>query len=103
MERTGTLVFVLSDIEGSTRLAQALGEDAFAERIDRYREALGGAFRRHNGIVQQRADELLGIFARAADAVAAALDAQRALGEGGDPGLRICRARMGVHAGDAAL
>jgi len=46
---TGTLAFLFSDIEGSTRLEQALGTATYAPLRERHRELLRSAFAAHGG------------------------------------------------------
>ncbi|HEU4671967.1 MAG TPA: AAA family ATPase [Candidatus Limnocylindrales bacterium] len=97
----GTVTFLFTDIEGSTRLAQALGS-AFARVLDEHRELIRAAVGRWNGVeVDSQGDAVFASFHRASEAIAAAVDAQLALGahpwpDGGD-----VRVRMGVHTGEA--
>jgi class 3 adenylate cyclase len=44
---SGTVTFVFTDVAGSTRLLEALGEDRYAEALAHHRAALRGAFARH--------------------------------------------------------
>jgi predicted ATPase len=91
---TGTVTFLFTDIEGSTRLLQELG-DAYADVLAEHRRALREAWRQHDGIeVDTQGDAFFVAFARASDAVAAATDAQRALASG------PVRVRMGLHTGE---
>jgi Adenylate cyclase, family 3 (some proteins contain HAMP domain) len=90
----GTVTFLFTDIEGSTRLLHELG-DAYAEALAEHRCALRDAFQRHGGVeVDTQGDAFFVAFASATDALAAAGDAQSALGEG------PIRVRMGVHTGE---
>ena len=91
---SGTVTFLFTDIEGSTKLLQELG-DAYAEALAGHRQVLRKAFADHGGAeVDTQGDAFLVAFARATDAVAAAVDAQRALARGS------IRVRMGVHTGE---
>jgi predicted ATPase len=91
---TGTVTFLFTDIEGSTRLLQELGE-AYAEVLAEHRRALRDAWTKHDGIeVDTQGDAFFVAFARASDAVAAAADAQLALAAG------PVRVRMGLHTGE---
>jgi class 3 adenylate cyclase len=91
---TGTVTFLVTDIEGSTRLLSEVG-DAYAGVLADHRQVLRKAFADHGGAeVDTQGDAFLVVFARAKDAVAAAADAQRALAEG------AVRVRMGVHTGE---
>jgi len=90
----GTVTFLFTDIEGSTRLLHELG-DAYADALADHRRALRDAFERHGGVeVDTQGDAFFVAFARATDALAAAGDAQSALGKG------PIRVRMGVHTGE---
>src|SRR5512135_998221 len=75
----GTLTFLFSDIEGSTRLLQQLG-DGYAAVLTAQQQILREAFEAHHGrIVDSQGDSFFVVFARAGDAVSAAVEAQRAL------------------------
>ena len=91
---TGTVTFLFTDIEGSTKLLHELGDD-YAEALAVHRQVLRQAFADHSGAeVDTQGDAFLVAFARAKDAVVAAADAQRALADG------PIRVRMGVHTGE---
>jgi predicted ATPase/class 3 adenylate cyclase len=94
---TGTVTFLFTDIEGSTRLLHELG-DGYGEVLAEHRRALREAFSRHGGVeVDTQGDALFIAFARASDAASAALEGQRALAGG-----RV-RVRMGVHTGEPVV
>src|SRR5262249_18266401 len=68
----GTVTFLFTDIEGSTRLLQDLG-DEYAELLTRHRRRLREEFARHGGIeVDTQGDALFVAFERASDGLAAA-------------------------------
>jgi len=91
---SGTVTFLFTDVEGSTRLLQAHG-DAYADLLAEHRRVLREAFARHDGVeVDTQGDAFFVAFPRAAGAVAAAEEAQRAL----EPG--PIRVRMGLHTGE---
>lgn len=93
----GTVTFLFTDIEGSTRLLDELGE-GYADALAEHRRALREAFTRHDGVeVDTQGDAFFVAFARASDAVAAAEDGQRALAGG------PVRARMGLHTGEPTV
>lgn len=97
----GVVTFVMADIEGSTRLFHELG-DGYPALLERYRALLTRACRRHLGIVVETdGDAVLAAFADAGNALAACLDAQRALSGPRWPGPVRVVARMGVHTGEA--
>ncbi|MBI2776151.1 MAG: tetratricopeptide repeat protein [Chloroflexi bacterium] len=100
----GTLAFLFSDIEGSTRLEQAVGTAAYAELRERHRALLRAAFDAHRGHEQgTEGDSFFVAFEAPADAVAAAIDAQRAMAAEPWPAEAPVRVRMGVHVGEATL
>ena len=100
----GTVTFVFTDIEGSTRLLQELGDEAFGRVSGDHRRLVREAFAEHDGTeIDTQGDAFFFSFPRARDAVAAAVDAQRALDEHEWPGGREVRVRMGLHTGEAAL
>ena len=77
----GTVTFLLSDIEGSTRLWER-DPEAMGVAIPAHYAMLAEAIARHGGVrpvEQGEGDSVVAAFSRASDAVAAALDAQRAL------------------------
>jgi predicted ATPase len=91
---TGTVTFLFTDIEGSTKLLHVLG-DAYADALADHRRALREAFAAHGGVeVDTQGDAFFVAFARASDALGAAAEAQAALREG------PIRVRMGVHTGE---
>ncbi|TMM17958.1 MAG: adenylate/guanylate cyclase domain-containing protein [Actinobacteria bacterium] len=93
----GTVTFLFTDIEGSTRLLHELG-DAYADALAEHRRLLREAFARHGGVeVDTQGDAFFVAFARATDALAAAEDARRALAAG------PIRVRMGLHTGEPQL
>ena len=93
----GTVTFLFTDIEGSTRLLHELGA-AYADALAEHRTVLRESFTRHNGVeVDTQGDAFFVAFARATDALAAAAEAQQALESG-----RI-RVRIGVHTGEPVL
>jgi len=92
----GTVTFLFTDIEGSTRLLHELG-DAYADELAAHRHALRDAFTRHGGVeVDTQGDAFFVAFARAGKALAAAADAQRAL-------KGPIRVRIGLHTGEPLL
>ena len=97
---TGTVTFLFTDIEGSTRLLQELREGYDAVQ-SRHAEILRTAFAAHDGHeIDTQGDAFFAAFGRARDAVAAAVDAQRALAEEEWPQQTTVRVRMGLHTGE---
>src|SRR5262245_5526745 len=99
---SGTVTFLFTDLEGSTRLWERHPE-AMTAALARHDALLRVAVASHHGhVVKTTGDGVHAVFVTARDAVGAALDAQRALGseEWGSTPLRV---RMGIHTGDAEL
>ena len=93
----GTVTFLFTDIEGSTRLLHDLGE-RYPAVLSEHRRVVRAAATAHHGVeVDTQGDAFFIAFANAADAVAAAADAQRALASG------PVRVRMGLHTGEPAF
>jgi predicted ATPase/class 3 adenylate cyclase len=91
---TGTVTFLFTDIEGSTKLLHELG-DEYADVLAGHRRLLRDAFAAHDGVeVDTQGDAFFVAFARATDAAAAAAASQQALAEG------LVRVRMGIHTGE---
>ena len=94
----GTVTFLFTDVEGSTRLLHELGAERYATALQEHRRLLREAFERHGGFeVGTEGDSFFVVFESAAGAVAAAEEAQLALAGG------PIRVRMGVGTGRAPL
>jgi hypothetical protein len=77
----GTVTFLFTDIEGSTRLLKQL-RDHYEKALDEHQRILRAAFDEHGGReIDTQGDSFFVAFPRAKDAVAAAVEAQRALAE----------------------
>ena len=99
---TGTVTFLFSDIEGSTRLLQRLGA-LYAQALAEHQRLLREAFEAHGGHeIDTQGDSFFVAFRRAKNAVAAAIDGQRALAEYEWPDGSELRVRMGIHTGEPA-
>ena len=100
---SGTVTFVFSDIEGSTALVKRLGDrygDVLADHRRLMREALG----ERGGVeIDTQGDAFFFAFARARDAVAASVEAQRAHAAHAWPEEVDVRMRMGLHTGEPAV
>ena len=100
---TGTVTFLFSDIEGSTRLLQVCG-DRWPELLAREQSLLRTAFEQHGGKeLGTEGDSFFVVFASASGAVAAAVDAQRALDGEPWPAETPIRVRIGLHTGEAII
>src|SRR5437588_11358055 len=97
----GTVTFVFTDIEGSTRLLQELGDEAYGRVSGDHRRLVREAFAAHGGTeIDAQGDAFFFSFPRARDAVTAAVEAQRALREHEWSGGRELLVRMGLHTGE---
>ncbi len=95
---TGTVTLLLADVEDSTRLWESQPEEMTAS-IAQLDATLGDFITVHRGVrpvEQGEGDSFVLAFARASDAMACALDLQRAA-------LTPIRLRIGVHTGDVQL
>jgi predicted ATPase/class 3 adenylate cyclase len=100
---TGTVTFLFTDLEGSTRLWEE-HPDAMRDALARHDEILRDAVeKRHGHVVKTTGDGLHAAFALAPDGVAAALDAQRALVAEDWTLPEPLKVRMGLHIGGAEL
>ena len=98
---TGTVAFLFTDIEGSTRLARSLGDD-YESVLARHRSVLREAFSRHAGFeVGTEGDSFFVAFSSPLHALRAAAESQRALTAADWPPDAHLRVRMGLHLGEA--
>lgn len=96
----GTVTLVFTDIEGSTRLLDELG-DAYAQLLADHHRIVSSAAEGHGGRrVDAAGDGLFYAFHTARGALAAAVEAQRALSEHAWPGGAQVAVRMGIHSGE---
>jgi predicted ATPase/class 3 adenylate cyclase len=101
---TGTVTFLFTDIEGSTRLADELGGAAYGVLLERHRQALRAGFERYDGIeVGTEGDSFFVVFSMPASALSAAADGQLALARTDWPAEAPIRVRMGIHTGEGLL
>src|SRR5687767_12566813 len=99
----GTVTFLFSDIEHSTRLLQQLGE-RYAEVLAAYRRLLREALQAWDGYeIDTAGDGFFAAFQRATHAVAAAVAAQRAFAVYDWPESMPVRVRLGLHTGEPTL
>ncbi|HJS28691.1 MAG TPA: tetratricopeptide repeat protein [Anaerolineales bacterium] len=97
---SGTVTFLFTDIEGSTKLLQALGAD-YAVLLADQRRILRAVFAAWSGReVDTQGDAFFVSFTRAKAAVEAAVEAQRRLQAHRWPGEVELRVRMGIHTGE---
>jgi len=90
----GTVTFLFTDIEGSTKLLHALGAADYAQALAEHRRILREAFTAHGGVeVDTQGDAFFVAFPTAQGAVRAAAEALEGLTAG------PIRVRMGIHTG----
>lgn len=102
---TGTVTFLLTDIEGSTRLWER-HPDVMGTAVARHDALLTRCIEAWGGVVirdRGEGDSFFAVFARATDAVAAACALQRALHAEPWPSPVVLRVRVGIHTGEAEL
>jgi class 3 adenylate cyclase len=101
---TGTVTFLFTDIEGSTRLAQRTSADEFQALIETHNTLVDRAIVADRGIViRTEGDSFFAVFASAPAALSAAVAAQRALTDHVWPNDEKIRVRMGIHTGEGRL
>src|SRR5580765_1649354 len=101
---SGTVTFLFSDIEGSTRLLDRLGRDGYAAVLSQHNELLRGVFAANGGVeIDRQADAFFVAFTRAGTALTAAVAAQRAIAGHSWPEGGTVRVRIGLHTGEADL
>ena len=99
---SGTITFLFTDIEGSTRLERDLRE-GYREVLSEHQRLLREAFDRFGGReIDTQGDSFFVVFTRARDAVAAAVEVQRSLASQAWPDGRHVRVRIGMHTGEAS-
>ncbi|MDQ2968838.1 MAG: adenylate/guanylate cyclase domain-containing protein, partial [Actinomycetota bacterium] len=95
---SGTVTFLFTDVEGSTKLLHELGEDAYSAALLEHRRVLRDTFARYGGVeVDTQGDAFFVAFPTGRGAVDAARDAQDALLPG------PIRVRIGIHTGTPHL
>jgi class 3 adenylate cyclase len=96
---SGTVTFLFTDIEDSTKLLSTLG-DGYAELVREHRRLVSEIAERCGGIVYGAfADEISAVFRTAAEAVSSATLCQRSFAAATLPGEARVRVRMGIHTG----
>jgi predicted ATPase len=95
---SGTVTFVFTDVEGSTKLLQELGAEGYAEALAEHRRVIRGACIEHGGVeVDTQGDAFFVAFPTAPGALEAAAALTEALDRG------PIAARVGVHTGTPLL
>jgi class 3 adenylate cyclase/tetratricopeptide (TPR) repeat protein len=100
---SGTVTFLFTDIEGSTRLLQDLGPEPYVEALTIHRQLLRRAAAENRGVeVEMQGDSFHFGFPTAGDGARAAAAAQDALASYAWPTKPI-RVRIGLHTGEPAI
>jgi predicted ATPase/class 3 adenylate cyclase len=95
---SGTVTLVFTDIEGSTKLLDALGAEEYRRALDEHRRGVRCAFDSHRGYeVDTAGDSFFYAFPTAGEAVSAVGEALDALEDG------PIRVRAGIHTGEPIL
>ena len=95
---TGTVTFLFTDVEGSTRLLSELGGERYAGELAEHRRLVASACEEHGGVVVDiEGDAFFVAFPTAPEAVAAARAIQATLATG------PMNARIGIHTGTAVV
>jgi predicted ATPase/class 3 adenylate cyclase/DNA-binding CsgD family transcriptional regulator len=100
----GTVTFLLSDVEGSSRQWEA--DAAAAATLGRHEGIIADCVAGHGGarpVEQGEGDSSVSVFARASDAAVCAIEIQRALGSVRWPDGAELRVRVALHTGEAEL
>ena len=91
---SGTVTFLFTDIEGSTKLLHELGAEQYAAALAEHRRVLREAFRAHGGVeVDTQGDAFFVAFPTAPGALQAAAEAKEGLSAG------LIQVRVGIHTG----
>jgi len=101
---SGTVTFLFTDIEGSTRLLNTLGGERYHEVLSEHQRLLRAACAEGGGReIDTQGDSFFFAFRKAKDAVAAAIAAQRALAAFEWPNGQPVRVRMGLDTGEPVV
>jgi class 3 adenylate cyclase/DNA-binding CsgD family transcriptional regulator len=101
---TGTVTFLFSDIEGSTRLLKQLGRERYGALLSEHNALLRDAFAGHGGVeIDRQGDAFFFVFRSAGTAIAGAVAAQRAMHGFEWPDDGVVKVRMGLHTGEASV
>jgi predicted ATPase/class 3 adenylate cyclase len=100
---TGTVTFLFTDVEGSSRLLAEAG-NKYDYLLAQYRQLLIEAVRAHDGhVVEGQGDAFFATFSTASAALEAAIEAQEAIQEHKWPADLTVRVRIGLHSGEVKL
>ena len=95
---TGTVTFLFTDVEGSTKLLHEIGDEAYSQVLSEHHRICRTAWEVHGGVeVDTAGDAFFVAFSKPSAALAAAAEAQQALASG------PFAVRMGLHTGEILL
>src|SRR5256885_4364607 len=101
---TGTVTFLFTDVEGSTRLLRVLGAERYSEVLADHNGLLRAQFEVEGGLeTHHQGDSFVVVFRSAGAAVRAAIAWQQALTAHDWPHGEEVRVRMGLHTGEATI
>ena len=100
---SGIVTFLFTDIEGSTRVLQALGDRAYAEVAAEHDRIMRNAIEQGGVVVKVSGDSFFAVFTDALAAIVAAVEAQRTLADTQWPEDGQIMVRMGLHTGAGRL
>ncbi len=100
---TGTVTFLFSDIEGSTRLVERLGTADWTPVLAAHQRIVRAAIAAEGAEVKTEGDSFFVVFRRPASAVGAAVAIQRGLAAEAWPDDVDVRVRIGIHTGEGVL
>jgi len=101
---TGTVTFLFTDIEGSTKLVQQLGTERYSELLEAHQAIVREGLRASEGVeIKTEGDSFFAVFRSAIAGVAAAASIQRALAGHAWPADAPIRVRMGLHTGEGVV
>jgi predicted ATPase/class 3 adenylate cyclase len=100
---TGTVAFLMTDIEGSTQLVGRLGSE-WPALLNAHFRVMRAAVATHSGTwISSEGDSVFAVFPSVRQAIAAAVQAQREVARMPTPGSERLKVRMGIHAGEAVI
>ena len=101
---TGTVTFLFTDVEGSTKILQGLGRQDYGTLQDQHAAIVRAAIEAGHGVViRTEGDSFFAVFPTPSGALRAAVQAQRQLAAFPWKDDQHIRVRMGVHTGEGSL
>lgn len=99
----GSVTILFSDIENSTALNHQMGDRTWVRLLTKHDRVLNRAIKAHHGhVIKTQGDGFMVAFAEPAQAIAAAVDAQRGLSNARSNSLLSgVKVRIGIHRGEA--